>query len=111
MPEFYREAFQAAAGGTLPASIGDECFDNWEKLAEALDRLSPEQRCDAVYADWLLQLHNPGHQALLQIRNLLIGQGALAANYLAELAQNGSTTKLPLRCPTRNSASIAFTPG
>jgi hypothetical protein len=26
--------------------------------------------------------------ALLQVRNLLIGQGALAANYLAELAQN-----------------------
>ena len=35
-----------------------------------------------------LQLHGPAHQALLQIRNLLIGQGALAANYLAELAQN-----------------------
>lgn len=81
---FHREAYEAAAG--YAADIAS--FETWEQLAKALDKLTPEQRCDAVYADWLLQLHSPAHQALLQIRNLLIGQGALAANYLAELAQN-----------------------
>ena len=81
---FHREAYEAAAeyGPDL------DSFETWEQLAKALDKLTPEQRCDAVYADWLLQLHSPSSQALLQIRNLLIGQGALAANYLAELAQN-----------------------
>ncbi len=81
---FYREAYEAASGH----APGVAAFETWEQLAKALDKLTPEQRCDAVYADWLLQLHSPAHQALLQIRNLLIGQGALAANYLAELAQN-----------------------
>ncbi len=81
---FYREAYEAAAGRAPDVAS----FETWEQLAKALDKLTPEQRCDAVYADWLLQLHSPAHQALLQIRNLLIGQGALAANYLAELAQN-----------------------
>jgi hypothetical protein len=81
---FHREAYEAAAG-QVP---GVASFETWEQLAEALEKLTPEQRCDAVNADWLLQLHSPAHQALLQIRNLLIGQGALAANYLAELAQN-----------------------
>ena len=81
---FYPKAYEAAAGHALD----EGAFETWEQLAKALDKLTPEQRCDAVYADWLLQLHSPAHQALLQIRNLLIGQGALAANYLAELAQN-----------------------
>ena len=81
---FHREAYEAAAGRAPDVAA----FETWEQLAKALDKLTPEHRCDAVYADWLLQLHSPAHQALLQIRNLLIGQGALAANYLAELAQN-----------------------
>src|SRR5205823_935675 len=42
----------------------------------------------ALYGDWLLQLHNVGGHTQLQLRSLLIGKGALAANYLAELAQN-----------------------
>ena len=37
--------------------------------------------------DCPLQLHCPAHQALLQIRNLFVGQTALAANYLATLNQ------------------------
>ncbi|MEN9576662.1 MAG: hypothetical protein RL514_4517 [Verrucomicrobiota bacterium] len=83
-PIFHRQAYEAAAGRAPDVAS----FETWEQLATALDELTPEQRCDAVYADWLLQLHSPAHHALLQIRNLLIDQGALAANYLAELAQN-----------------------
>ena len=73
---FHHEAYEAAAGHAAEVAS----FETWEQLAEALDKLTPEQRCDAIYADWLLQLHSPAHQVLLQIRNLLIGQGALAAN-------------------------------
>ena len=79
---FHREAYEAAAGH-LPDVAS---FETWEQLAKALDKLTPEQRCDAVYADWLLQLHSPAHQALLQIRNLLIGQGAFAADAFAALS-------------------------
>lgn len=88
MPIFYEQAIRAGANGQPIDWLRPEHLADWKGLASALDRLTPEQRCDAVYADWLLQLHSPAHQALLQIRNLLIGQGALAANYLAELAQN-----------------------
>jgi len=63
---------------------------DWNGLATALSHLTPEQRCDAIYLDWLLQLNSPARLALLQVRNLLIGRGALAANYLAELAQNAN---------------------
>jgi hypothetical protein len=73
---FHREAYKAATGFAADGAL----FETWEQLAKALDKLTPEQRCDAVYADWLLQLHSPAHQALLQIRNLLIGQGAMPAN-------------------------------
>jgi len=88
MPIFYPEALRAALTGIAPPALTDEYFDDWRSLSDAMDELSPEQRCDAIYADWLLQLNSPASQALLQVRNLLIGQGALAANYLAELAQN-----------------------
>jgi hypothetical protein len=88
MPIFFRKAYEAACGGKVPPGLTPAHFNDWEKLGEALDWLTPEQRCDATYADWLLQLNTPARQALLQVRNLLIGQGALAANYLAELAQN-----------------------
>lgn len=63
-------------------------FTDLQLLGKALDQLCPEQLCDAVYADWLLQLNSPPHLALLQVRELLLHRGALAANYLAELAQN-----------------------
>ena len=52
---FHREAYEAAAGRAPDVAA----FEAWEQLAEALDKLTPEQRCDAVYADWLLQLHSP----------------------------------------------------
>lgn len=88
MPIFNERAFHAAAEGKDLSWLGPNHLTDWPGLAQALDRLCPEQRCDAIYADWLLQLNSPARQALLQVRNLLIGQGALAANYLAELAQN-----------------------
>jgi len=52
---FHREAHKAAAGCALDVAS----FETWEQLAKALDKLTPEQRCDAVYADWLVQLHSP----------------------------------------------------
>ena len=84
---FHKVALIAASGGGVQA-VPDAALEDWGSLSHFLDGLTPEQRCDAVYADWLLQLQSPAHPALLQIRNLLLGQGALAANYLAELAQN-----------------------
>ena len=85
---FYDQAIQAIVDGRKVDWIKDEHLTDWRALASALAPLTPEERCDAIYADWLLQLNSPAHLALLQVRNLLIGQGALAANYLAELAQN-----------------------
>lgn len=89
MPIFHEAALHAAAGDSEDLNwLRPDHLANWQGLAEVLDRLTPEQRGNAIYADWLLQLNSPARQALLQVRNLLIGQGALAANYLAELAQN-----------------------
>ncbi len=79
---FYREAYEAAAGHAPDVAS----FETWEQLAKALGMLAPEKQRDAVYADRLLQLHSPAHQALLQIRNLLIGQGAFAADAFAALS-------------------------
>lgn len=89
MPKFYREAILAAhyADGAAPsADIGP--LETWLDVAEALNELSPAARCHAIYADWLLQIHNVGGDVQIQIRDLLLGQGALAANYLGEMAQN-----------------------
>ena len=85
---FYDQAIRAIVDGRKVDWIKDEHLTDWRSLASALEPLTPEERCDAIYADWILQLNSPAHLALLQVRNLLIGQGALAANYLAELAQN-----------------------
>lgn len=87
MPDFYDEAFGAPGDGDPPQWLEHEDLSNWEGVGRALDRLTPEERCDAIYADWLLRL-NDNRGLILPVRNLLIGQGALAANYLAELAQN-----------------------
>ena len=57
----HHEAYEAAAGHAADVAS----FGPWEQLAEALDKLTPEQRCDAAYGDWLLQLHSPAHQSLL----------------------------------------------
>ena len=78
---FDREAYKAAAGRAPDVAA----FETSKQVANALHKLSPEKRCDAVYADWLLQLQSPTHRGLLQIRKLLIGQGALVANGLAKL--------------------------
>ncbi len=89
MPRFYREAILAAhcVEGTTPAvNIGP--LETWPEVVEALNKLGPAARCHAIYADWLLQLDEPGGDVQIQIRDLLLGQGALAANYLGEMAQN-----------------------
>ena len=90
MPIFYRKAIEAAIHPDRADWLTEAHLMDWNGLAAALDRLTPEQRCDAIYLDWLLQLNSPARLALLQVRNLLIGRGALAANYLAELAQNAN---------------------
>ena len=90
MPVFYREAIVAATiveGPPIdPATIPN--LADWPQVADVLNRLTSSQKCHAVYADWLLQIHSPAGHASIQLRDLLLGQGALAANYLAELAQN-----------------------
>jgi len=90
MPVFYREAIVAATiveGPPIdPATIPN--LADWPQVADVLNRLTSPQKCHAIYADWLLQIHSPAGPASIQLRDLLLGQGALAANYLAELAQN-----------------------
>jgi hypothetical protein len=93
MPKlFYRAAYEAACRDAPPKQFSKLTDAHFESdpaaLEEALGWLTPEQLCDAFYGDWLLQLHHPGGETQLQVRSLLIGKGALAANYLAELAQN-----------------------
>ena len=78
---FHPDAYEAAVG----QAPGVASFETWEELANALEKLTPEQRCDAVHADWLLQFHNPAHQAQLQIRNLLIGQGGFLSHLINDL--------------------------
>ena len=91
MPLFHREAYEAACRGKVPTALTSDHFESWEKLEEALLWLPTDEQCsDAIYGDWLLQLNNPGGTERLAIKSLLIGNGALAANYLAELAQNAN---------------------
>lgn len=91
MSVFYRQAYEAACRGRIPRELTDLHFESWKPLDEALRLLpSDEQRSDAIYGDWLMQLNNPGWSERLTIKRLLIGSGALAANYLAELAQNAN---------------------
>ena len=90
MPIFYRKAIEAAIHPGRADWLTEANLMDWDGLVTALSHLTPEQRCDAIYLDWLLQLNSPARLALLQVRNLLIGRGALAANYLAELAQNAN---------------------
>lgn len=91
MSVFYPKAYEAACRGTIPKQLTYHHFESWSRLDEALRWLpTDEQRCDAIYGDWLIQLSNPGWSERLTTRHLLIGNGALAANYLAELAQNAN---------------------
>jgi hypothetical protein len=87
MPIFYEKAIRVGVNGDSIDWLRQEHLADWNGLANALDYLTPEQRCDAIYADWLLRL-NENRTLILPIRDYLIGQGALSANYLAELAQN-----------------------
>lgn len=90
MSVFYKEAIAAAARveGECIALDSIPELNSWQAVAEELGRLSPAKRCHAIYADWLLILHHSGGDAQISMRNNLLGQGALAANYLAEFAQN-----------------------
>lgn len=85
---FHREAIAIALGTKDHPLVPEHHPANFGEVAHILAELNPEQRCDAIYADWLLQLHNPGNEAHIQIRDLLLGQGAMDAHYLAELVQN-----------------------
>lgn len=65
MPIFHDAALRAAAGEAQDLSwLRPEHLADWRGLAAALDRLSPEQRCDAISADWLLQLNSPHSKTL-----------------------------------------------
>jgi len=72
----------------LPKGSGYGDLSDWDQVFRVLDGLTPEQRCDALYADWLCQLSSATGQTLVGIKDDLIGERALDAKYLAELAQN-----------------------
>ena len=89
--EFYMSAYEAVAREYQPevlTRLKPQHFESFAKLREALDWLKPEHRCAAIYADWLTSLNTPTASALITMRDRLIQQGGLAANYLAEFAQN-----------------------
>lgn len=87
MPIFHHKAIEAAIYPKSADWLKESHLADWNDLAEAMNRLTPEERCDAIYIDWLLRL-NDNRTLILPIRDFLISQGALSANYLAELAQN-----------------------
>lgn len=87
MTKFEPVALRAVLG-ELPHGAQPADFTDWNRVSDLLGALTPEQRCDAVYAEWLHQLQSSSGAILLSVRNDLITHGALAANYLAELAQN-----------------------
>ena len=70
MPIFYRKAIEAAIHPDRADWLTDAHLAEWSGLAQALDRLSVEQRCDAIYIDWLLRL-NENRTFILPIRNHL----------------------------------------
>ena len=51
MPIFFRQAYESVCDGKLPTALTPAHFADWKKLGEALDWLTPEQKCDAAYAD------------------------------------------------------------
>ena len=56
MPIFYRKAIEAAIHPARADWLTEAHLADWTGLAQALDRLSEGQRCDAIYIDWLLSL-------------------------------------------------------
>ncbi len=56
MPIFYEHAIRAGADGQPTDWLSEKHLSDWRGLAEALDRLTPEQRCDAIYADCCFSL-------------------------------------------------------
>ena len=88
MSAFYREAFAVALGSLDHPLVSSHNPATFGEAAELLSALTPQQRCDAIYSDWLIQLHAPGGESQIQIRDLLLGQGAMDAHYLGELVQN-----------------------
>ena len=91
MPIFYRKAYEAACRGKIPPGLADAHFEDWQNLEQALLWLpTDEQRCDAVYGNWLMRLDAPGGAQQWDLVGHLIEGGGLDANYLAELAQNAN---------------------
>ena len=91
MPNIFSEnVFRAVARGkaSILERLKPDHFENYTALNEALEWLGPKERCDAIYGDWMDAINSPSGGTLLRMRKLLIEQGGLAANYLAEFAQN-----------------------
>jgi len=91
MPDvFHPKIFEAVAKAhpKILLRLKPEHFASYTGINEALDWLPPQDRCNAVYADWLESLNLSVGGTLLRVRKLLIEQGGLAANYFAEFAQN-----------------------
>ena len=80
MSIFYRKAIEAALHPVRAVCLTEPHLADWKGLAEALTYLTLEQRCDAIYLDWLLQLNSPARLALLQVRNLFSGWHTVSAN-------------------------------
>jgi len=63
------EAAFVAVAGRLPEGFSATDFYDWNKVSGALASLSHEQRCDVVYADWLICLNSAAGTILLSVRN------------------------------------------
>lgn len=91
MPDiFYQKAYEAVCQNDpkILRKLRSTHFQDFDGLNEILEWLTPKQRCDAIYASWLESVNGPDSGVLLEVRNRLIQQGGLSANYLAEFAQN-----------------------
>jgi hypothetical protein len=75
MAIFHGKAYEVACNGS---GAGRRWFQDLKQLANALDKLSLENRCDALFADRLIRL-NSDRQMILPFTDRLIEQGALAA--------------------------------
>lgn len=58
---FHPQAYRAVINGDqrLAKKLKPAHFEDYKLLDEALGWLNPQQRCDAIYADWLEQINSP----------------------------------------------------
>ncbi|MCW5557364.1 MAG: hypothetical protein KIT22_05995 [Verrucomicrobiae bacterium] len=79
MTKFEPIALRAVLG-QLPLGAQPADFTDWNRVSYLLGALTPEQRCDAVYAEWLHQLQSASGPILLSVRNDLISHESLSVN-------------------------------